>query len=68
MHYGEITYGLDERAEVALLTRNILIEGVMADNCRHVTESEREACDIYDEDTLGGHLKVIVTILKMVFY
>jgi len=27
MHYGEITYEVDERAEVGLLTRNILIQG-----------------------------------------
>ncbi|MEO6388076.1 MAG: G8 domain-containing protein [Croceibacterium sp.] len=26
MHYGEITYGVDERGEVGLLTRNILIQ------------------------------------------
>ena len=26
MHYGEITYGVDERGEVGMLTRNILIQ------------------------------------------
>ena len=26
-HFGQITNGVDERAEVALLTRNILIQG-----------------------------------------
>jgi hypothetical protein len=27
MHFGSITYGVDERAEVGLLTRNIVIHG-----------------------------------------
>ncbi|MDT8398866.1 MAG: G8 domain-containing protein [Pseudomonadales bacterium] len=27
MHYGEITYGVDERGEVGLLTRNIKVQG-----------------------------------------
>lgn len=27
MHFGEITFGVDERAEVGLLTRSIVIEG-----------------------------------------
>jgi cell migration-inducing and hyaluronan-binding protein len=27
MHYGEVTYGVDERGEVGLLTRNIKVQG-----------------------------------------
>ena len=39
MHFGEITYGVDERAEVGLLTRNIVVRG--ADNA--------------GDATMGGH-------------
>ena len=34
MHWGNFTEGIDERGEVALLTRNILIEGIMGDVCQ----------------------------------
>ena len=41
MHYGQIFKGLDMRAEVGLLTRNVLISGETAD----------------EEDRFGGHIK-----------
>ncbi|XP_046581669.1 cell surface hyaluronidase-like [Haliotis rubra] len=44
MHYGEVTLGVDERAEVGLLSRNIFIEGVIPE----------EGCS-----TFGGHIKVV---------
>jgi hypothetical protein len=33
MHYGEITDCVDERGEVGLLTRNIVIRGEVEDEC-----------------------------------
>ncbi len=40
MHFGEITYGVDQRGEVGLLTRNIRIQ----------------ASEDADEDYFGGHI------------
>ncbi len=40
MHFGEITYGVDERGEVGLLTRNIVIQ----------------ASDDAEESWFGGHI------------
>jgi len=45
MHFGKITYGVDERGEVGLLTRNIKIQG-----------SEDAA-----ESHFGGHIMAMVT-------
>ena len=45
MHYGEITYGVDERGEIGLLTRNIRIQA-----------SEDAA-----ESHFGGHIMAMVT-------
>lgn len=33
LHFGEIVDGVDERGEVGLLTRNILIQGRMESSC-----------------------------------
>ncbi|KAL8580665.1 hypothetical protein ACOMHN_004707 [Nucella lapillus] len=57
MHFGEITEGVDERAEVALLTRNILIEGQMEDTCHSVDEDGQLLCDRFGEDMYGGQVK-----------
>lgn len=54
MHWGEIIDGVDERAEVALLTRNIVIEGAVQPSC----PSSNNNCDTFDWDTFGGHIKV----------
>jgi len=43
MHYGQMYKGLDMRAEVGLLSRNVLISGETAD----------------EEDKFGGHIKAL---------
>ncbi|XP_041376680.1 cell surface hyaluronidase-like [Gigantopelta aegis] len=61
MHYGQITFGVDERAEVALLTRNILVKGTLEKEC-YVTDNDpkdAELCGFFNEDTFGGHFKVV---------
>src|SRR5690606_22271947 len=45
MHFGEITFGVDERGEVGLLTRNIKIQ----------------ASEDADETYFGGHIMAMVT-------
>ncbi|XP_046332539.2 cell surface hyaluronidase-like [Haliotis rufescens] len=60
MHYGEVTLGVDERAEVGLLSRNILIEGVIPEDGCSVNEPEDQyLCDLFGFDTFGGHIKVV---------
>lgn len=51
-HVGEIVDGIDMRAEVALLSRNILIYGEMERSCYG------KMCQFYSHDTFGGHVKV----------
>ena len=58
LHYGNFTYNVDERAEVAILTRNIFIEGVMEDECYYNNKAEKKLCDKFYRDTFGGHIKV----------
>ena len=53
-HYGEVTEGVDMRAEVALLSRNIVIEGQMEDMC----PENNGNCKERTFDTYGGHIKV----------
>lgn len=53
MHLGEPVDGVDMRAEVGLLTRNVLIRGEMEPGCY-----SQEACRFFTFDTFGGHLKV----------
>ncbi|KAM9765301.1 cell migration-inducing and hyaluronan-binding protein isoform 2-T2 [Menidia menidia] len=52
-HIGEEVDGVDMRAEVGLLTRNILLRGETEPNCYG-----QEACNFFNFDTFGGHLKV----------
>uniref|UniRef100_A0A672K669 Cell migration inducing hyaluronidase 1 n=1 Tax=Sinocyclocheilus grahami TaxID=75366 RepID=A0A672K669_SINGR len=52
LHIGEEVDGVDMRAEVGLLTRNILIRGEMEPTCYG-----NEACKFFSFDTFGGHLK-----------
>uniref|UniRef100_A0A671VUA7 hyaluronoglucosaminidase n=1 Tax=Sparus aurata TaxID=8175 RepID=A0A671VUA7_SPAAU len=52
-HFGEIVDGVDMRAEVALLSRNILIYGEMENSCYG-----NNACQFYNHDTYGGHVKI----------
>uniref|UniRef100_A0A8D3C7J5 Cell migration inducing hyaluronidase 1 n=1 Tax=Scophthalmus maximus TaxID=52904 RepID=A0A8D3C7J5_SCOMX len=52
IHMGEEVDGVDVRAEVGLLSRNILIRGEMEPGCYG-----NEACNFFVFDTFGGHLK-----------
>ncbi|KAM8866345.1 cell surface hyaluronidase isoform 1-T2 [Synchiropus picturatus] len=52
-HVGEIMDGIDMRAEVALLSRNILIQGEMENSCYG-----NNACQFYNHDTYGGHIQI----------
>ncbi|XP_037338853.2 cell surface hyaluronidase [Pungitius pungitius] len=53
-HVGEIVDGVDMRAEVALLSRNILIHGEMESSCYG-----NNLCQFYNHDTFGGHIKIV---------
>ena len=55
-HFGEIYEGIDMRAEVGLLTRNILIHGEMGDECE---PDELNDCEDLEYDNFGGHTKAI---------
>ena len=57
-HFGYITYGVDERAEVGLLSRNIRIEGEVQKTCYYNDEREKYLCERFGIDTFGGHVKV----------
>lgn len=46
---------MDMRAEVGLLTRNIVIMGAMEGACYPYSN---HICDFFDFDTFGGHIKV----------
>uniref|UniRef100_A0A4W3IX72 hyaluronoglucosaminidase n=1 Tax=Callorhinchus milii TaxID=7868 RepID=A0A4W3IX72_CALMI len=54
IHIGEIMNGVDMRAEVGILTRNIVIEGEMEGSCY-----SNNQCQFFKQDTFGGHLKVL---------
>uniref|UniRef100_A0AAX7SH87 hyaluronoglucosaminidase n=1 Tax=Astatotilapia calliptera TaxID=8154 RepID=A0AAX7SH87_ASTCA len=53
-HTGEIIDGIDMRAEVGLLSRNILIYGEMENSCYG-----DNMCQFYNHDTFGGHIKIL---------
>ncbi|XP_062439292.1 inactive cell surface hyaluronidase CEMIP2-like [Rhea pennata] len=53
LHIGEVIDGIDMRAEVGLLTRNILIQGEMEDSCYGQNQ-----CQFFPFDTFGGHIKI----------
>lgn len=50
---GEIIDSVDMRAEVGILTRNIVIQGEVEDSC--YAENQ---CQFFDYDTFGGHVMV----------
>ncbi|XP_013405864.1 cell surface hyaluronidase-like [Lingula anatina] len=54
LHFGGSSYGVDMRAEVGLLSRNILIKGEMEPSCYG-----ENFCQFFDYDTFGGHLRVL---------
>lgn len=49
------------RAEVGLLTRNIVVMGEMEDRCYPYSN---HICDFFDFDTFGGHIKVRMCLAK----
>lgn len=53
-HVGEILDGIDMRAEVALLSRNVIIHGEMENVCYG-----DNLCQFFNYDTFGGHIKVL---------
>lgn len=57
MHWGEITDCVDERGEVGLLTRNILIRGEVESECYGMPECAYIPGNI---DLFGGHFKVMM--------
>ena len=54
VYYGEYS-GLEIRAEVGLVSRNIKIHGEMADECY---PPENVLCNYFSYDTFGGHIMV----------
>ncbi|XP_076471153.1 cell surface hyaluronidase CEMIP2-like [Babylonia areolata] len=55
-HYGEISLGVDERAEVGVLTQSVVVEGEVEDTCYVRNEQEADLCDKFGKDTYGGHI------------
>ncbi|XP_058854905.1 cell surface hyaluronidase-like [Acipenser ruthenus] len=53
LHMGEIVDGVDMRAEVGLLNRNIIIKSETEGSCYG-----QNHCDIFNYDTFGGHIKI----------
>uniref|UniRef100_A0A8C3WU92 hyaluronoglucosaminidase n=1 Tax=Catagonus wagneri TaxID=51154 RepID=A0A8C3WU92_9CETA len=53
LHMGEIIDGVDMRAEVGILTRNVVIRGEMEEAC--YAENQ---CQFFDYDTFGGHVMI----------
>ncbi|XP_037367292.1 cell migration-inducing and hyaluronan-binding protein [Talpa occidentalis] len=54
MHMGTEVDGVDMRAEVGLLSRNIVVRGEMEAGCYPYA---RHLCDFFHFDTFGGHMK-----------
>ncbi|XP_063311112.1 inactive cell surface hyaluronidase CEMIP2 [Pelobates fuscus] len=54
IHMGDIVDGVDMRAEVGVLTRNILIQGEMEKDCYGDNQ-----CQFFNYDTFGGHIKIL---------
>ncbi|XP_059808560.1 cell surface hyaluronidase-like isoform X1 [Hypanus sabinus] len=54
LHMGEVTDGIDMRAEVGLLSRNILIKGEVEDSCYG-----QNFCHFFSYDTFGGQIKIL---------
>ncbi|KAL3861031.1 hypothetical protein ACJMK2_007122 [Sinanodonta woodiana] len=57
-HWGSVEDGVvDMRAEVALLSRNIVIEGKMEESCYVNEVNVPGGCSNFDYDTYGGNIK-----------
>lgn len=63
LHMGEEVDGVDMRAEVGLLSRNIVVMGEMEDACYPYT---KHVCSFFDFDTFGGHIKVRVCLSEAI--
>lgn len=50
---------MDMRAEVGLLTRNIVVMGEMEAGCYPYSA---HVCSFFDFDTFGGHIKVRICL------
>ncbi|XP_049667391.1 cell migration-inducing and hyaluronan-binding protein isoform X3 [Accipiter gentilis] len=55
LHIGEVVDGVDMRAEVGLLSRNVVVMGEMEGRCY---EYSSKLCSFFDFDTFGGHIKI----------
>ncbi|XP_032556470.1 cell migration-inducing and hyaluronan-binding protein isoform X1 [Chiroxiphia lanceolata] len=55
LHIGEVIDGVDMRAEVGLLSRNVMVMGEMEGQCY---EYSSKLCSFFDFDTFGGHIKI----------
>ncbi|KAK3583750.1 hypothetical protein CHS0354_022782 [Potamilus streckersoni] len=59
-HWGDVEDGVvDMRAEVALLSRNIIIEGKMENSCYINDANNPGRCSNFNYDTFGGHIKFL---------
>ncbi|EFA85031.1 MCM family protein [Heterostelium album PN500] len=56
MHYGEITLGSDQRADVLLFTRNIVIEG--SQESQSCVSNSDLVCAFFPYYTFGGHIMI----------
>lgn len=61
LHVGEEIDGVDMRAEVGLLSRNIVVMGEMEAGCYPYSN---HVCSFFDFDTFGGHIKVWVCLAE----
>ncbi|XP_013411812.1 cell surface hyaluronidase [Lingula anatina] len=52
-HWGEVIENVDMRAEVLVLTRNVVVRGEVQDACYG-----DNLCDRFELDTWGGHIKM----------
>ncbi|XP_069121969.1 cell surface hyaluronidase-like [Argopecten irradians] len=53
-HWGEMINNVDCRGDVALLSRNIVLQGQMEEDC----PAENGNCDVYPYDTFGAHMRI----------
>ena len=64
MHWGEIVDNVDMRGEVALLSRDIVIEGEVENYC----PLQNRNCDKYNYDTFGGQIRVSIRRMTKQIY
>uniref|UniRef100_A0A5F8GU75 hyaluronoglucosaminidase n=1 Tax=Monodelphis domestica TaxID=13616 RepID=A0A5F8GU75_MONDO len=57
LHMGEMVDGVDMRAEVGVLSRNVVIRGEMEASCYADNK-----CQFFNYDTFGGHVQIRDTI------